>query len=98
GESELAHEVPDAAAEGDATDTDGPGVAKADRDTVRADGLGQLDRGDPGLGPHGAMLDVKLDGLHGREVEDDASLRGAMPDQTVSAATHSELDAALASE
>src|SRR5439155_18116941 len=98
GQPELAAEIADAAAEGDTADADGAGVAEADREAVRAEGGGELGRGESGLGPCDAVLDVDVQSLHRREIEDDPALGGAVTGGAVAAAAHRELEAATARE
>ena len=69
GQAVLAHEVADAAAERDPADPDRAGVAEAGRQAVRADALGVLGGGEPGLGPGGAPVDIDVELGEAAQVE-----------------------------
>ena len=94
----LAHEVADAAAEGEAADADGAGVAEADAEPVLRGRDGDLAGRRAGLGPGRARVGVDLDGLQQREVENDPALADAVAGAAVAAAAHGQLQAVLAGQ
>jgi len=69
----LADVVADPAAERDPPDADRARVPEADAEPVRRGGVREFGRGETRLGPRGAVLDIDVDRLHPREVEDDPS-------------------------
>src|SRR4029450_6495739 len=90
----LADEVADPAAERDPPDADRARVPQADAEPVRRGGVREFGRGETRLGPSGAFLDIDVDRLHLREVEDDPVGR-TMAGDAMTAAANSELQAAL---
>jgi hypothetical protein len=98
GQPELADEVADPATERDPADPDGSRVAEPDDKPVLTDRLGHLRRGEAGLGPCRPSLDIDLEALHVREVEDDPALRHAVTGIAVPTASNRELEPGLAGE
>lgn len=94
----LADEEPDAAGQRDPAEADAPSVAQAGRQAVLAGRLGVAAGGDAGLRPRGPAVGIDLDGVHPREVENDAAVRRPEPGGAVAAAAHGELGAGLACE
>src|SRR5918994_7004447 len=94
----LAHEVADAAAQRDPPDTYRASVPEARREAVGARRSGVFPRGQAGLGPRGAPLEVDLERLNLREVEHDPPFGGAVTGGAVAAALDGELQPTLARE
>ena len=92
-EAVLAHEVADAAAERDATDADGAGIAEADGEALLCGGARDFGRGEAGLRVGRALDRVDLEPLHLAEVENHATFGHAVPCAAVAAAAHRKLDA-----
>ncbi len=95
GQAMGAHEVADPAAEGDATEPDRRGVAKAGGQPVRSDRGRVLTGRQPRLRPGRAALDVDLDRVHGSHVDDDAVVDHAVTGTTMSAAPNGQREPGL---
>src|SRR6185436_6114853 len=89
--AELANEKSDAAVERDAAHTDGAGVAEADDQAVLRERFGDLKSGRSGSDPRGARAGVDLDLREIAQIDDESAVRGAVADDAVPAAAHSEL-------
>jgi hypothetical protein len=98
GEAMLADQEADPAAEGQPADADRPGVAEPGGQPVGTHRLGVGAGGQPGLGPGGTASAVDVQVGHGRQVEDDAAVAGAVAGQAVPAAAHGQLKAAVAGQ
>ena len=97
-QTELAHEIADAATDRDPADPDRSGVAEPGRQAVRADGRRVFGGGQPALGPRRAAVDVDVEALHVGHVEHDPALAHAVPRRAVAAAPDGQLHAGLARE
>ena len=81
--------------EGDPADADRAGVAEPGGQPVLADRGGVGAGGQAGLGPGGAAFGVEVQGIHGRQVEHDPALGGAVAGVAVAAAADGQLQPAL---
>jgi len=92
----LSDEEADTAAERDAADADGTGVAEPDDESMFGSRLGDLECSRACFDPRGACNGIDLDLRHVAQVEDHAAVRRAMTGDTVAAAAHGELMIAVA--
>ena len=93
GEAVLADEEADTAAERQAGDADGAGVAERGGKAVRRGRCRVLARGQAGLGPRRSSLGIDMEPLHAREIEHDPVIDSAVAGDAVAAAPHRELHA-----
>jgi hypothetical protein len=96
GEAVLADQVANAAAEGDAAEPDRAGVTEPGRQPVGARRGGVLARGQACLCPSGAPFGVDVQRLHGRQVQHDPAVGGAVPGEAVTAAADRQWQPRLA--
>jgi len=94
----LAHEVADAAAQGETADPDRGGVPERDREPVPAGSHGDLSGSQAGLRGGDAGVAVDLECGQAREVEHDPALADAVACAAVAAAANRELRPALVRE
>ena len=90
GEAVLAHHVADAAAQRQAADADGGGIAEADDEAVLLDRAGHFAGGEAGAAPGGARRRVDVDAVQAADVDNDAAFGDAEADDAVAAAAHRE--------
>src|SRR5690606_33429631 len=84
--------------EGDPADADGRGVPEAGGETVLGRRFRVLPGGGSGLRPRRPVLGVDLDPVHVPEVDDDASVGGAVAGEAVAPAPHRQLQAVVGGE
>ena len=96
-EPELPHEKANAAAQGDATDADGAGVAEADDEPVLGERFGDLDGRGSRLDPRGARVGVDIDFRHPTQVDHEPAISRAVAGDAVTAAAHGEFIPFIAS-
>ena len=98
GEAVLADQPADAAAERQPGDADGARVAERRGQAVGGGRLGELDRGEARLCPGDPRVGVDAQAAHVGEVEDDATVDGAVARHAMAAAADRELELVVASE
>ena len=94
----LAHEIADAAAEGDPTDADGARVAEPDGEPVRGEGGRQLAGRETRSGPGGPAGNVDVEIRQAAQVEQDPAVRRAVAGPAVAAAPDGQLEPGLAGQ
>jgi hypothetical protein len=98
GQAVLSDQVADPAAQGEPAEADRTGVAEPGGQAVGASRGGVLPGGEPRLGPGGVVVDVDVQGVHGRQVQHDPPFADAVPGAAVAAAADGELQHALAGQ
>src|SRR5262249_28161798 len=95
-EAVLPDEIPDAATERDAADTDRAGVAEADREAVLSRGDRDLAGREPSARPGGLRCGIDGDGVQRPQVDDDPVVDRGVSGAAVAAATYRERQSRLA--
>ena len=98
GESVLAHEPADAAAEGEAADAGVAHDAARGSQTVRLCLLVDISPQGTGLDEGGALNGIDRDGAHRREVDHDSVVAHGGAGDVVAAASHGDVEVAVAGE